>query len=162
MEGLTTTSSAEFVTPRRGTAVLHNGVDLVRRAEEVFDYLSDLRNEKEWNPKMQLVEAVTDGPPRAGSKFRAKWQGSPVTIVEYLTYERPKAWSATAPSKSLTIDFYATVTPIETGSRLDVRMTVIPHGPLRLLLPVIRRRMQQQELDNMRLIKGKLEATEYR
>ena len=158
MEGLTTTGSAEVVTRRRGTAVLQNGVDLARRAEEVFDYLSDLRNEKEWNPKMQLVEAVTDGPPRAGSKFRAKWQGSPVTIVEYITYERPKAWSATAPSKSLTIDFYGTVTPTETGSRLDVRMTVIPHGPLRLLLPLLRRRMQQQELDNMRFIKGKLEA----
>lgn len=157
MEGLTTTGSTEYVTPRRGTAVLHNGVDLARRAEEVFDYLSDLRNEKEWNPKMQLVEAVTDGPPRAGSKFRAKWQGSPVTVVEYMTYERPKAWSATAPSKSLTIDFYGTVTPTGTGSRLDVRMTVIPHGPLRLLLPLIRRRMQQQELDNMRFIKGKLE-----
>jgi uncharacterized protein YndB with AHSA1/START domain len=157
MEGLTTTGSAEVVTRRRGTAVLQNGVDLARRAEEVFDYLSDLRNEKEWNPKMQLVEAVTDGPLRAGSKFRAKWQGSPVTIVEYITYDRPKAWSATAPSKSLTIDFYGTVTPTETGSRLDVRMTVIPHGPLRLLLPLLRRRMQQQELDNMRFIKGKLE-----
>jgi hypothetical protein len=157
MEGLTTTGSAEVVTRRRGTAVLQNGVDLARRAEEVFDYLSDLRNEKEWNPKMQLVEAVTDGPLRAGSKFRAKWQGSPVAIVEYITYDRPKAWSATAPSKSLTIDFYGTVTPTETGSRLDVRMTVIPHGPLRLLLPLLRRRMQQQELDNMRFIKGKLE-----
>jgi uncharacterized protein YndB with AHSA1/START domain len=138
--------------------VLHNAVDLARRAEEVFDYLSDLRNEKEWNPKMELVEAVTDGPPRAGSKFRAKWQGSPVTVVEYLSYERPKAWSATAPSKSLTVDFYATVTPTETGSRLVVAMAVIPHGPLRLLLPLIRRRMQQQELDNMRFIKAKLES----
>lgn len=158
MERLTTTGSAEFVTSRPWTAVLQNGVDLARRAEEVFDYLSDLRNEKEWNPKVQLVEAVTDGPPRAGSKFRAKWQGSPVTIVEYITYERPKAWSATAPSKSLTVDFYATVTPTETGSRLDVAMAVIPHGPLRLLLPLIRRRMQQQELDNMRFIKRKLEG----
>jgi hypothetical protein len=51
MERLTTTGSAEFVTPRCGTAVLQNGVDLARRAEEVFDYLSDLRNEKEWNPR---------------------------------------------------------------------------------------------------------------
>jgi hypothetical protein len=131
---------------------------LARRAEEVFDYLSDLRNEKEWNPKMELVEAVTDGPLRAGSKFRAKWQGSPVTIVEYITYQRPNAWSATAPSKSLTIDFQGTITPTETGSRLDVAMAVIPHGPLRLLLPLIRRRMQQQELDNMRFIKRKLES----
>jgi hypothetical protein len=37
-------------------------------------------------------------------------------------------------------------------------MAVIPHGPLRLLLPLIRRRMQQQELDNMRFIKAKLES----
>ena len=74
------------------TAVLQNGVDLARRPEEVFDYLSDLRSEKQWNPKMQLVEAITDGPPRVGSKFRAKWQGSPVTIVEYTSYERPEAW----------------------------------------------------------------------
>jgi hypothetical protein len=48
--------------------------------------------------------------------------------------------------------------PTETGSRLDVAMMVIPHGPLRLLLPLLRRRMQQQELDNMRFIKGKLES----
>jgi hypothetical protein len=81
-----------------------------------------------------------------------------VTVVEYLTYERPKAWSATAPSKAVTVDFYATVAPTETGSRLDVAMMVIPHGPLRLLLPLLRRRMQQQELDNMRFIKAKLEA----
>ena len=83
MEGLTTTGSAEFVRPRHAMAVLQNGVDLARRAEEVFDYLSDLRNEREWNPKMRLVEALTDGPPHVGSKFRAQWQGSPVTIVEY-------------------------------------------------------------------------------
>ncbi len=139
------------------TAVLQNGVDLARRPEEVFDYLSDLRSEKQWNPKMQLVEAITDGPPRVGSKFRAKWQGSPVTIVEYTSYERPKAWGTTAPSKSFTVDFSGTVTPTATGSRLDVRMEVIPHGPVRLLLPLIRWWMQRQELDNMRFIKGKLE-----
>ncbi len=158
MEGLTTTGSAEFVRPRHAMAVLQNGVDLARRAEEVFDYLSDLRNEKEWNPKMQLVEAMTDGPPRVGSKFRAQWQGSPVTIVEYVSYERPKAWRTTTQSKSLTVDFSGTVTPTATGSRLDVRMALIPHGALRLLLPLIRRWMQRQERDNMRFIKGKLEG----
>ena len=139
------------------TAVLQNGVDLARRPEEVFDYLSDLRSEKQWNPKMQLVEAITDGPPRVGSKFRAKWQGSPVTIVEYTSYERPEAWGTTAPSKSFTVDFSGTVTPTATGSRLDVRLEVIPHGPARLLLPLIRLWMQRQELDNMRFIKEQLE-----
>jgi hypothetical protein len=79
-----------------------------------------------------------------------------VTIVEYITYERPKAWSATAPSKSLTIDFHGTVTPTETGSRLDVRMAVIPHGPLRLLLPLLRRRMQQQRVGQHALHQGEV------
>jgi hypothetical protein len=59
--------------------------------------------------------------------------------------------------------WHSTVTPTETGSRLDVRMAVIPHGPLRLLLPLLRRRMQQQEFDNLRFIKGSWKtAIEYR
>jgi hypothetical protein len=38
-------------------------------------------------------------------------------------------------------------------------MVLIPHGPLRLLLPLVRRWMQRQELDNMRFIKQKLEGS---
>jgi hypothetical protein len=58
----------------------------------------------------------------------------------------------------MTIRFSARVTSIPSGSRLTVRMELIPRGPLKLLQPLLRRRMQGQELDNLRSIKNKMES----
>jgi hypothetical protein len=37
-------------------------------------------------------------------------------------------------------------------------MELIPRGPVRLLQPLLRRRMQGRELDNMRAIKNTMES----
>ncbi len=42
----------------------------------MFDYLADPRNELEWNPKVEVMEKITDGPVGLGTKFRAKWTKS--------------------------------------------------------------------------------------
>jgi uncharacterized protein YndB with AHSA1/START domain len=138
-------------------AVLDNGVDIARPTEEVFDYLSDLRNEREWNPKMKSVELLTEGPIRVGSRYQARWAGSPNNMVEYLRFDRPHEWASTGTSTQMTINFRARVSPRAAGSHLAVRMELVPHGVNRLLLPILRRLMQRQELDNMRYIKNALE-----
>jgi len=58
----------------------------------------------------------------------------------------------------MTIRFSARVELVPPGSRLTVRMELIPRGPARLLQPLLRRRMQGVELDNMRSIKTTLES----
>jgi uncharacterized membrane protein len=138
--------------------VLENSVDIALPAAQVFDYLSDLRNEKEWNPKMRSVQLLTGEPIGVGSKYRARWAGSPDNIVEYTVFHRPHEWASVAGSKMMTLRFAAQVHPIDGGSRLAVRMELIPHGPMRILQPVLRRWMQSQETDNMRFIKTRMES----
>ena len=72
---------ANLAQPRRKTLVLENSVELRRAPEEVFDYLSDIRNEREWNSTMQAVEMVTPGPLRLGSA-RWRWRAARATLVE--------------------------------------------------------------------------------
>jgi Polyketide cyclase / dehydrase and lipid transport len=138
--------------------LLDNSADIAVPPQEAFDYLSDLRNEAEWNPKMRSVQLLTGDPIGIGSKYRARWAGSPGTVVEYTRFERPNEWASVADSKMMTIRFSARVTSIPSGSRLTVRMELIPRGPLKLLQPLLRRRMQGQELDNLRSIKNKMES----
>lgn len=137
---------------------LENSVDIALPQQAVFDYLSDLRNEREWNPKMRSVQLLTTEPIGIGTRYRARWAGSPDTVVECTRFDRPHEWAATAASKMMTVRFSALVTPNAAGSHLAVRMELIPHGPLKLLTPILRRRMRAQEVDNMAYIKNKMES----
>ena len=138
--------------------VLENSVEIALPPTPVFDYLSDLRNEREWNPKIRSVQLLTDEPIGVGAKYLARWAGSPDNTVEYTVFDRPHAWASVADSKMLTIRFAARVRAVDGGSRLEVRMELAPHGPLRLLEPLLGRLMQKTELENMRLIKAKMES----
>jgi uncharacterized protein YndB with AHSA1/START domain len=53
--------------------VIESTVLIQRHPEEVFDYLSDPRSELEWNPKVRVMEKLTDGPIGVGTRSRAKW-----------------------------------------------------------------------------------------
>ncbi|MGP3912529.1 SRPBCC family protein [Nonomuraea sp. 10N515B] len=138
--------------------VLENSVDIALPPAKVFDYLSDLRNEKEWNPKMRSVRLLTGEPIGPGSRYQARWAGSPDNIVEYTRFDRPHEWASVAESKMMTVRFSARVTPAPAGAHLAVRMELVPHGPMRLLQPILRHWMQAQEVDNMRYIKTAMES----
>jgi uncharacterized protein YndB with AHSA1/START domain len=136
---------------------LENSVDIAVPPQEAFDYLSDLRNEAEWNPRMRSVRLLTPSPVTTGSQYQARWAGGPDTVVEYTRFDRPDGWASTGHSAGMTIRFSARVAPAPPGSRLTVRMELILRGPARLVQPLLRRRMQGVELDNMRRIKAALE-----
>jgi uncharacterized protein YndB with AHSA1/START domain len=138
--------------------VLENSVDITVPPQEAFDYLSELRNEAEWNPKMRSIRLLTAGPVGTGSRYQARWAGGPDTVIEYTRFDRPDGWASTGRSGMMTIRFSARVAPVPPGSRLTVRIELIPRGPAKMLQPLLRRRMQGVELDNMRRIKTTLES----
>jgi hypothetical protein len=107
---------------------------------------------------MRSVRLLTPGPVATGSRYQARWAGGPDTVVEYTRFDRPDGWASIGRSGMMTIRFSARVAPAPPGSRLAVRMELIPRGPARLLQPLLRRRMQGVELDNMRRIKAALES----
>lgn len=142
----------------RPSIVLANTVDVAAPIEDVFDYLSDLRNEQTWNPKMKAVELLTAEPVGAGSRYRARWAGSGDLTVEYLDYLRPTSWASTAPGTPMTVDFAARLTPLANGTHCDFRMEIVPHGAMVLLAPVLAGWLQRQEATNMRYLKARCES----
>ena len=71
-------------------AVLENAVEIARSPLEVFDYCSDLSNEREWSPgSMNSVEKLTDGPVGVGTRYLAEWQQGGPNTVEYTRFEPP-------------------------------------------------------------------------
>lgn len=137
-------------------AVIENSVQIDRSPQEVFDYLIDLRNELEWNPDVESVKKLTDGPIGVGTKFLAKWKQSKLIEVECIRFERPNTWVySNGGPLSVVIDL--TITPQGTNSLLYSRFDVRPHGLLRLFFPVLLRELKRAEKQNMSYIKNVLE-----
>jgi uncharacterized protein YndB with AHSA1/START domain len=137
-------------------AVIENRVQVCRSPEEVFDYLVDLRNELEWNPDVQSMEKLTDGPIGVGTRFLAKWKQSKLIEVECIRFERPHRW-AYSNGGLLSVVFDVTITLQGTGSLLASRFDARPHGLLKLFFPVLLRELKRAEKQNMHYIKNVLE-----
>jgi uncharacterized protein YndB with AHSA1/START domain len=137
--------------------VITNSVEVARPIEEVFDYLSDQSNELHWNPAVEAMEKLTDGPVRVGTRYRAKWKGAPVVETECTRYDRPHGWTYRN-GGPIAVTFDADLEPTATGTALRVRFDATPHGWFRLVFPLFLVVIRKQERENMRCIKRVLEA----
>jgi uncharacterized protein YndB with AHSA1/START domain len=140
-------------------AIIASTVHIERAPEDVFDYLVDLRNELEWNPGVESMEKLTEGPVGMGTRYRAKWKQSKHIEVECTAFDRPHGWvyvNGGPVSVTLTINLAAD----GTGTRLVSTFDGHPHGLMRLGFPVFLRIMRRQEAENMSNLKRKLESLE--
>ncbi len=137
--------------------LLENSVEVARTPAEVFDYCSDIRNEREWNPTMRSVELLGPEPLQVGSRYRARWKGGPENILECVVFDRPHRWVHISESSMWWTRFEGRVVGTAGGSRLDTRMEIAARGAGRLAFPMFRRFMQRQERVNMTHIKRALE-----
>jgi hypothetical protein len=117
--------------------------------EEAFDYLVDLRNEREWNPDLESVEKLTDGPVGLGTQYRAKWRSAPrPLVVETIAYDRPRSWSGHN-GGPVEVTLTARLTAVAEGTRLETEFNATPHGLFRLFFPLFVRKMRKVESANM-------------
>jgi hypothetical protein len=148
-------------TPTRGpVAVIETEADIRRAPEEVFDYASDPGREPEWNIRMKRVVKLTDGPTGVGARYRMEFTQGPPAISECVRFERPSLWDLVGGSKIISSGFSGRVEPSGDRSHLLLRMVIRPRGPLRLALPLLRRRMQRELDRDIATIKAKLESAE--
>jgi uncharacterized protein YndB with AHSA1/START domain len=157
----------EFVAMKKtsATTVMHGGpavieaeADIRRSAEEVFDYASDPANELEWNIRMKRIEKLTDGPVGVGARYRMEFTQGPPAISECVRFDRPGLWEHTGGSKIISSGLTGRVVPESDGSHLLLRMQIQLRGPLRLALPLVRRRMQRELERDVVTIKARLEG----
>ena len=138
---------------------LVNSVSIQRPIEEVFDYCFDLANELKWNPDGLLsLEELTPRPIVVGTKFLAVWKGSPPMTCEYRYINRPVDWEVYASAKGMDVAIRGEVTKQGSGTRLTVKMTLIPRGFLRLLSPILKNSFQRGEVKNLASVKAHMES----
>ena len=135
------------------TAVIENSIEIAREPDAVFDYLADQGNEVAWNPDCVSMEKLTDGPVRAGTRFRAKWKQGPIVESECTRFERPRMWryeNGGPIGVVLTVNLEATPGG---GTRMTSRGEWTAHGWFRLVFPVfvqVMRRAEHKVLANAR------------
>ena len=134
-----------------------NSVVIDRPPEVVFDYAADMRHELEWNPEVQSMAKVTDGPVGRGTRFAAKWKQSEPVIVECTRFDRPRSWTWVN-GGALAVDIDITLTPQGAGTLLVSRFHARPHGFLKVIFPVFKIMMAKFEKANMEYLKKAIES----
>lgn len=124
--------------------------------EEAFDYLSDHRSELEWNPRVESMEKVTDGPVGLGTRYRAKWKSSPEVHVETIAYDRPRGW-AVHNGGPIEVTVTIRLEPVAEGTRLVSDFNARPHGWFRLIYPLFLVQIRREEKANMTYLREALE-----
>lgn len=146
--------------PRTGTSrrrkVVRNALVIAAPPEEVFDYVTDLRAEHEWNPALLAVTALTPGPLRRGSRYQVDFARIGTSVIEYHAFDRPRRWVTRSHGPRLDVDFRGTIRPVARGSLLSVETDLRPKGALRALGPVARRLMRNSWDTHLRTIRTRL------
>ncbi len=137
-------------------AVISNSVTIRCSQEAAFDYLSDSRNELEWNPGIESIEKITDGPVGLGTQYRAKWKSSPPVVVEIIEYERPHRWAGHN-GGPVEVTVRCRLEPVTEGTKLFADFEAMPHGWFKLIFPLFLIRLRREERANMTHIRETLE-----
>ena len=79
------------------------------------------------------------------------------STVTYTAFAPPHRWAGTSSAPRLDVRLDGAVRAAATGSRLAVRTTLLPHGPLRPLTPLLRRYIHRTWDHDLAAIKAQLE-----
>lgn len=132
-----------------------------RLVEEVFAYLSDVRNWSQWNPSFLEGEQTSEGPVGVGttargvSQFlgrRMEWTG------EVTEYEPNRKVEEKITSGPMSMELSLTFEPVEGGTRLTFVGEGEIGGLFRMADPIVKRMMQRQLEGNLTNLKDILEA----
>lgn len=114
-----------------------------RPAEEVFDFLADVRNEERWNPNALRIEA-SEGPVTVGDTFEGVYRRGGRMRFELVEAIRPNRLVFRGGGRQMRL--VATLELESAGSATRVRMRgeMEPRGPLKLLAPLLRKPIERQ------------------
>ena len=142
------------ITNRPPGHTVANSIVIAAPAEKVFDYVTDVRREPEWNPQLRQAEKLTPGPIGARTRYRVRFgRGVGTAIIENTGFDRPRRWSAVSTSRRLDVRFQGQVSEVPGGCQLAVRNELFPHGALRALSPLLRLLLRRSWEQDLRAIK---------
>jgi len=130
-------------------------------ATAAFDFMSDVRNELDWNSGVSEVELLTAEPIGKGSRFRIVDQRGQQE-VEITAYERPDTLSLFLSGKSMDVDIDFMLVEKGNITVMTGRFNAKVRGLMRfffpLLLPLIRRDIAKEHKTFIALCEAKARA----
>jgi hypothetical protein len=139
-------------------AVVDCAVEIRRSREDVFDYVTDISREFEWNPRTKRVVKLTDGPVGVGTCWKGEWIAGDPMFIDYVAFDRPETWRSIGRSHGLLITNEGRVDPTPDGALLTLHVELEPHGRLRLIAPLLGWLMRGRDRQNLAAIKERLEC----
>jgi carbon monoxide dehydrogenase subunit G len=119
---------------------IRGALHIDRSPSEVFDFVSDERNEPSFNSGMESVKLTTPPPVGVGSVFNAtmiaRGRRVPMT-VEFTEFERPSRLGSRSTASGVTFAGALSFSPDGEGTRLQWDWDVQPSGLRRFAGPLI-------------------------
>jgi uncharacterized protein YndB with AHSA1/START domain len=143
-------------------APIVNSIEISRRPEDVFAYLTNPSHLPEWQES--AVAARGDTPLTLGQRVvvtRRVGRRERTMTNEVTELNPPKSWSLRSTDGPIRANVKGTVEPLAEGerSRVTIALDFEGHGIGKLLLPLVVRRQAQAEMPrNMQKLKERLES----
>jgi len=120
----------------------HHETTIERPVEEVFNFVTDARNEPRYNPRNQSARKTTPGPMGSGTRFvlMGRAMGRPMAVeYEITAYERPQRMiSHTIRGLPLAdIESVETFEPVVDGTRMRWEWEISPRGAVGELMTTV-------------------------
>jgi carbon monoxide dehydrogenase subunit G len=139
---------------------------VARPPEIVFDYMVDPANLAAWQTSKTLVEPLSEGPTRLGSRVRERTKPPGARefeqIVEFTEFDRPHRFHVHVVEGPQPVDGTWTLAPEGDGTRVRFVAEGDLRGPMRLLGQVVARAMARQFAAYHRTLRANLEAAAVR
>jgi len=145
-------------------APIVESIEISRRPEDVFSYVTDPSRLSEWQESVVSVRREGDAPPAVGSRIvitrRIGRREVPMT-TELTELSPPSSWEARGIDGPVRGIVRGTVEPLGDGerSRVTIALDFEGHGIGKLLVPLVVRRQARAEVPrNQRKLKERLET----
>jgi uncharacterized protein YndB with AHSA1/START domain len=148
---------------RQPMAPIVASVEISRKPEEVFAYITDPSHLPEWQES--VVRVKTDSAPAgAGPRAVITRRVGPREIdmtTEITDLDPPRSWRVRGVDGPVRGNVSGTIEPLDDGarSRVTLDLNFEGHGIGKLLVPLVARRQAQKELPrNVQILKERLES----
>jgi len=144
-------------------APIVESIEISRRPEDVFSYVTDPSRLPEWQVSVVSVRREDDGPITVGSRAvvtRHVGGREQAMTAELAELNPPRSWAVRGIDGPVRGNVKGTIEPLDDGarSRVTIELDFEGHGIGKLLVPLIVRRQAQKEVPrNQQKLKERLE-----
>ena len=143
-------------------AAIMESIEISRRPEDVFTYLSDLARHGEWQEQIVSVKVDTDGPTRVGSRATEvrRAGGRELTgTYEMTEVDSPRSFAFKGIDGPVRPVGRGTLEPVGDGTRLTLELDFEGHGLVgKLMAPLARSQARKQVPKDQQRLKERLES----